>query len=196
VTEQQPGGQPAAPYGEHQGQPVDPRSFPPPQVYGQPAPRAPDPYAPPAPASLPTTPPPPYGQPAAYPGYGPPPPYGGYPQPAGFGTPAYGGYPQPAPTPGASIALVVVSGFFVICGLIGVPSLVIGIVALTRARTEPDEARRLTWIGWLVLGILLALVVVIVVIAIAVAVSTSSSDDGSTIGTLGTTLRPLALRST
>jgi hypothetical protein len=175
VTEQQPGGQPAAPYGEQQGQPVDPRSFPPPQVYGQPAPRAPDPYAP---------------------RYGPPPAYGGYSQPAGYGTPASGGYPQPAPTPGSSIALVVVSGFFVLCGLIGVPSLVIGIVALTRARTQPDEAKRLTWIGWLVLGILLALVVVIIVIVIAVAASTSGSDDGPTIGTLGTTLRPLALRST
>jgi hypothetical protein len=186
VTEQQPDGQPAAPYGEQPQQPVDPRSFPPPQVYGQPAPPAADPYAQPAP----------YGQPAAYPGYGPPAPYGGYPQPAGYGTPAYGGYPQPAPTPGSSIALVVVSGFFVLCGLIGVPSLVIGIVALTRARTQPDEAKRLTWIGWLVLGILLALLVVLIVIAIAVAASTSSSDDGSTIGALGTTLRPLALRST
>jgi hypothetical protein len=188
VTEQQPDGRPAAPYGAQHGQPVDPRSFPPPQVYGQAAPAVTNPYAAPVPGSGPTPPP--------YPAYGPPAQYGGYAQPPGYGTPAYGGYPQPASTPGASIALVVVSGFFVICGLIGVPSLVIGIVALTRARTQPHEARRLTWIGWLVLGILLALVVVIVVIAIAVAASTSSSDDGSTIGTLGTTLRPLALRST
>ena len=125
-----------------------------------------------------------YGQPAAYG------------QPVGHSTPPYGGYPQPASTPGATIALVVVSGFFVLMGLIGVPSLVIGIVALTRARSDPEDAHRLTWVGWLVLGILVALVVLIVVIAFAVAASTSNSDDGSTIGALGTTVRPLVLRST
>ncbi len=179
MTEQQPDGQPAAPYGKQQEQAVDPRSFPPPQVYGQPAPPAANPYGRPAPYGAPAM----HGPPAPYPGYGPPP-------------PAYGGYPQPAPTPGSTIALVVVSGFFVLGGLIGVPSLVIGIVALTRARTQPDEAKRLTWIGWLVLGILLTLLVVVIVIGIAVAASTSGSDGGSTIGTLGTTLRPLALRST
>jgi hypothetical protein len=173
VSEQQPDAGPPAPYDA----PQPPATFAPPQY----------------------SPAPPYG------GYGPPPqgapqygpaPYGSYGQPAGYGTPPYGGYPQPTPTSGWTIALVVVSGFCVFTGLIGVPSLVLGIIALTKARTDPAEARRLTWIGWLVLGILVALLVVFLVVVVAIAVSSSSGDDGTTIGTLGTTLRPLALRST
>jgi hypothetical protein len=189
VSEQQ--NHPAAPDGQappHSPSPPSPAlNFPPPQVYGAPT----QPYGTVAaapPYGAPTQPTQPYGaMPAAYGGYG---------QPGGYAPPPYGGYPQPASTPGASIALVVVSAFFVLMGLIGVPSLVIGIVALTRAKSDPEEASRLTWAGWLVLGILVALVVVIIVIALAVAASSSNSDDGSTIGALGTTVRPLVLRST
>jgi 4-amino-4-deoxy-L-arabinose transferase-like glycosyltransferase len=90
----------------------------------------------------------------------------------------------------------VVSAFCLFFALIGVPSLVIGIIALTKARTEPADARRLTWIGWVVLGVLFLLLVVFFVIVIAIAVSSSSTDDGTTIGTLGTTLPHRALRST
>ena len=82
------------------------------------------------------------------------------------------------PTSGWTIALVVVSAFCLFFVLVGVPSLVIGIIALTKARTEPAEAKRLTWIGWLVLGILLAVLVVFVVVVVALAVSTSSGDSG------------------
>jgi hypothetical protein len=90
----------------------------------------------------------------------------------------------------------VVSAFCLFTAFVGVPSLVIGIIALTKARTEPAEAKRLTWIGWLVLGILLAVLVVFVVVVIAVALSTSGADSGPTIGALGTTAHPRALRGT
>ena len=39
----------------------------------------------------------------------------------------------------------------------GLPSLIIGIVALTKAKTEPEETQRLTKIGWIVFGVLAAL---------------------------------------
>jgi amino acid transporter len=153
---------------------------------------------------------PPYGAPQQPPPYtgpqqqygGPPPyaaqqpPYGGYPQPVGYGTPPYGGYPQPVPTSGWTIGLVVVSALCLFFAFVGVPSLVIGIIALTKSRAEPAEAKRLTWIGWLVLGILLAVLVVFVVVLVGLAVSTSSSDSGPTIGALGTTVRLQALRGT
>ena len=182
MSQQQPDGQQGTPSGP-------PPDFPPPLYGGPPPAGQPQPYAQPAPYGQPQ----PYAQPAPY--YGP---YPGSPQPPGWGTPPYGGYPQPAPTPGSSIALVVVSGFFVLFFLIGVPSLIIGIIALTKARFDPAEAKRLTWIGWLVLGVIVAVLVLIGVILLAATASdwSSSPDDGTTIGALGTTLPPLALRST
>ncbi len=180
MSEQQPETPPSGPYAPPVPAPppvTPPSSFPPPSTY-------PPPYA----GQPPATYPPPYA--------GQPPPYGAYPQPVGYGTPPYGGYPQPVPTSGWTIGLVVVSAFCLFFALVGVPSLVIGIIALTKARTEPAEAKRLTWIGWLVLGILLAVLVVFVVVVVALAVSSSSDDSGPTIGALGTILRSQPLRST
>jgi hypothetical protein len=150
----------------------------------------------------------PYGQPAyGQPPYQPPqqPPYGsqpqygyGYPQPPGYATPAYGGYSQPTPTPGSTIALVVVSGICTLGCLFGIPSLVLGIIALTKVNTNIAETRRLTRIGWIVFGVVAALAVLAIIVIIAIAASTSSSSDYTfdTLRAHGTTAQLTALRST
>jgi hypothetical protein len=145
--------------------------------------------------------PPPYGQQAPYgqPGYYAPQPYQGYQQPPGYATPPYGGYPQPTPTPGSTIALVVVSGILTLTCLFGIPSLVIGIVALTKVNTNIEETRRLTRIGWITLGVIgsIALVALVVLIAVAISSGNSSSDvTFNTLGRAGTSAHGAVLRST
>jgi hypothetical protein len=155
-------------------------------------PAPPQPHYPP-----PQQPPPPYGQPPyGQPPYGQP---GYYPQPPGYGTPPYGGYPQPTPTPGSSIALVVVSGILTLSCLFGIPSLVIGIVALTKVSTNIEETRRLTRIGWITLGVFGAIAIVAVVGLMAVAISNDNSNPEFTFDTLGragTSAHAAVLRST
>ena len=131
---------------------------------------------------------PPYGQPQ----------YGQYPQPAGYGTPQYGGYPQPPATPGSTIALVIVSGLFTLGCLFGIASLILGIIALTKVRTELDECKRLTKIGWIVFGVLagVGLVAAVVIIGIFASIDTSNGYDYNTLRAAGTSVASLVLRST
>jgi hypothetical protein len=133
-----------------------------------------------------------YGPQYGPPGYG-------YGQPPGYGTPPYGGYPQPTPTPGSTIALVVVSGICTLGCLFGIPSLVLGIIALTKVNTDIQETRRLTKIGWIVLAILGALAIIAIVVIIIVAVATADTSPDYTFDTLrapGTTAGSMVLRST
>jgi 4-hydroxybenzoate polyprenyltransferase len=89
--------------------------------------------------------------------------------------------PQSTRASGWTVALVAVSSVFVIFGLIGVPSLVLGIIALIKARTDPDLSKRLTWIGWLVLGLLFLVLVVFVVVVMLLAVTGGSSGPESVV---------------
>jgi hypothetical protein len=160
----------------------------------EPPPDGTPPAAPSYPPPHQQPPPPPYGQ--AYPQQYPQPypqqpgyyPYShGYPQPPGYATPPYGGYPQPSPTPGSSIALVVVSGILTLGCLFGIPSLVIGIVALTKVNTNIAETRRLTRIGWITLAIIGTIAIVGLVVLIAVAISHDNNNPDFTFDTLGRT---------
>ena len=58
-----------------------------------------------------------------------------------------------------------------LCCFVGVPSLVLGIIALTKVRTDLAETQRLTKIGWIVLGVLAAVAVVAFVVVAALAVT-------------------------
>jgi hypothetical protein len=172
-------------------QPQQPQQPQQPAPYGQqpgyPQPQYPQPYGQPQ-----------YGQPQyGQPQYGQPQ-YGQYPQPAGYGTPQYGGYPQPPATPGSTIALVIVSGLFTLGCLFGIASLILGIIALTKVRTELDECKRLTKIGWIVFGVLagVALVAAIVIIGIFASFDTSNGHDYNTLRAAGTSVASLVLRST
>jgi hypothetical protein len=103
-----------------------------------------------------------YGQPAyGQPGYGQP----AYGQPA-YGQPAYGqpGYTAaPTPVPASTIVLLCISGLLTLScyfSPIGIAPLVLSVVALTRYKQQPDSARRLTRIGWIVLAAVTAFLIV------------------------------------
>ncbi|XVX19644.1 hypothetical protein ACQP1U_15250 [Actinomycetota bacterium] len=174
-----------------QSQPPQP---PAPQPQSQPMPPQPqsDPWAtPPAGATDQAygapgyqTPPQPYGgQPYGDPNqpYGQPtPPYaGGYQQPQGaayppaygpYGTPAYG---QPSQTNGNAIAVTVVSGLsLVLCGgILCIPALVMGIMAITKQQTDPAGSSRMARNAWIayVVGIVLSILVIVGIFAVAMA---------------------------
>lgn len=82
-------------------------------------------------------------------------PASGYPGPGGVG------YPPPPPSNGSAIGLTIASGLaFVSCvGLLALPSLIMGIIALTKNATDPVGSRKLTRTGWIVFGVCMALTV-------------------------------------
>ena len=97
--------------------------------------------------------PPAYGAPASQPGpaYGP-----GY--PAGANP-----YYTATPTNGSAIALTVVAGITLLstCLVVGVPSLVLGIMALNANAADPAQSRRRARIGWIVYAANWALLLVV-----------------------------------
>jgi hypothetical protein len=158
----------------------------------------PSPYAPPAPDPYPAAPPDPYGQapygqmPYAQNPYGETPnlpqqadpaPYGqAYSQspyaPSPYGSP-FAEPPRPGAS-GSSLALTIVSAVAtVLCCLFCLPSLILGIVALSRQSTDPASSARLTRYGWIGLGIALALSLLAIAGFIAVAAS-GGFDTGGT----------------
>lgn len=57
-----------------------------------------------------------------------------------------------ARSPASPIVLVILSALAtmsVYCCIIGIPSLTLGIIALTKNSSEPDEADRMTRYGWI-----------------------------------------------
>lgn len=111
--------------------------------------------------------------------------------PLGPPTGGYAGTPSPrsdaeAGAPVSTIVLLVVSGIAVLTGfftLAGIPALVLAIVALTRAGTDPAAARRLTRTGWwvfvglIVLGLVLAGIGIALLIAFGSAFGTGPGTD-------------------
>lgn len=155
----------------------DPQAFPAPPGQAPDNPQPQTPYGQPPPA---------YGAPPAPGSYVPPPQPGYSPTPAGYGPPPgagvpqpYGqpGYPQPAvyaaqqanSTPASTIVLLILSALATLScyGFIaGIPPLVLSIVALTKSSTDPEGCRKLTNIGWIVFGVLLALYAAAIVILV------------------------------
>ena len=139
-----------------------------------------DPYAQPAgqsgqPSWTPT-PPDPYGQPTGQGQYGQPQ-YGGQ-------YPAYGQSPYAtgAPSNTSAIILTIVSGVSMLSTafLVGIPSLVFGILALTSNSTDPVGSRKKSRIGWIIYAINAALVIIFAVgIAALVLITGSTSDTNS-----------------
>jgi len=167
--EQPPAGQEPQPWGAPQGGQTPPPSGQPP--YGAPQ----QPYG--AGGQ-----PPGYGYPAqpyqgGYAG-GPVQPYqGGYPAGPGYG---YTGAPVKAsPTPTSTIVLLVVSGLTTLScyfSLVGIVPLILGIVALSKAKADEEGCRRLTRIGWIVYAVVGVIGLLLVIAAIGFfAISESGS---------------------
>jgi len=138
-----------SPYGQ---QPAAPQATPP----------VSNPYAqqPPAPPYGQQPPAPPYGQ--QYPTYGQ--------QPYGAGAPM-------APSNTSAIVLTIVSGVSMLSSafLVGIPSLIFGIMALTSNNTDPVGSRRKARIGWIIFAVNVAVVVLLIVAAIALFVVSGTS---------------------
>lgn len=148
-------------------------------------------------------PPAPYGSPpgqqaqgsSSYPGYGyQGQPYGSYQGQPGYGPsqggpPAYPGYPgygytppgRPSTTNASTIVLLVLSGLLTASTCImGLPSLVMSIIAITKQDNDPEGARRLTMWGWIVLAIMVVLGAIAIAGIIAWAVTHSTDFDSYT----------------
>ena len=149
----------------------------PPRPAGPPDSVPPPPQAPPAaypPAAYQT----PTYQPAQHPAPGPqaypPPPPSAYPQ---YGVPPVG-YAAPQQTNVSGLVLTIMSGLLVFScyfTLIGLPSFIIGIIAMTKQNTDWEGSRRLARIGWIVLGSLFALAILAVIAFIVIGVATDTS---------------------
>ena len=137
-----------------------------------------NPYAqqPPAPPWVPSQ-PDPYGQPQPGPQY---PPYGQ--QYSAYGQSPYAAGAL-APSNTSAIILTIVSGVSMLSSafLVGIPSLIFGIMALTSNSTDPVGSRKKSRTGWIIFAVnaaLAALVVIIVVIAFVI-LGTNTSDFNS-----------------
>jgi len=120
--------------------------------------------------------PPGYG---AY-GYG----YGGYETGGGYGAYGYGGGyvpPDPKIKSQATMAFVFnIVACVLCCGIMSLPGLIVGGMAMSKAETEPESARNLTKWAWICLGITLGLavlgIIVFVILGVTGALDDSSSD--------------------
>ena len=104
----------------------------------------------------------------------PPPPPSAYPQ---YGVPPVG-YAAPQQTNVSGLVLTIISGLLVFScyfTLIGLPSFIIGIIAMTKQNTDWEGSRRLARIGWIVLGSLFALAILAVIAFIVIGVATDTS---------------------
>lgn len=102
------------------------------------------------------------------------------PPPAGYGVaPQYGApYAAPVTTPTSTIVLLIVSILFTLgaCGL-GIPSLVLAIIAMTKRSQDLAATKRLTRIGWIVFAVLavISLIALVALVALGVMSGTGSS---------------------
>lgn len=150
-------------------------------TYGQqpPAPQA----APPASNPYAQQPPPTYAAPASnpYAQQPPAPPYGQqYPT---YGQPSYATGAPSAPSNTSAIILTVVSGLATLTTcVIGIPSLIFGIMALSANSTDPVGSRQKSRTGWIIFAVNVGIVVLLAVAAIALffigGTSSTSFDSG------------------
>lgn len=169
-----PGEQPGGPKGENaprgpHTEPIRPGADPTTPYPVQPPQQQPDPQQ-----GYPQQPYPqqPYGQPPS--------PHTPYPQ-GPYGQPPFapGYYRPPTPPNTSAIVLTVISGLLVItvyCCPIGAIPLVLGVVGIAQQASDPENARRVTTIGWIVLiGLtILALAAVIGLIMFSVAAESTA----------------------
>ena len=131
---------------------------------------APPPWAPPA-----------YGQPPAYgrhPAYGQAP-YGG-PSPYGpspYTAPGMYGPPQRS---GSALALSITAGILTVfcCSVLTLPSLILGIVALSKQSTDPQGSARLARYGWIAFGIGVFITVLAIIVFAALGAGGYLDDSG------------------
>lgn len=155
--------------------PLDPTAPPPyPQEYGAPPP--PPPAGAPFGSPPPAPPASPYGEsPYGSPPYGTPAsPYGTPGSPYGTPPPAY--YQSAAPQSNTSaLVLTIVSAIGTLSCCLPLPALILGIMALTKQTTEPEQSAKLAKYGWITFGVMVALAVIAFIAFMGFAVVSSST---------------------
>lgn len=118
-----------------------------------------------------------YGAAGASSGYGG---YGGGYGPGGYGNPYAAGGPDPSVKSHAMVAFVINAVLSAVCcGLPALPALICAGIALSRADSDPESARKLTKWAWIALGCAAGLIVLFIGVIIALGVS-GALDDSST----------------
>ncbi|WP_214417114.1 DUF4190 domain-containing protein [Sphaerisporangium fuscum] len=110
---------------------------------------------------------PPYGQPGygAQPGYGQPPGYGPYqPNPYGYPAPPVDDGPRTHAIIALVISIVMSLSCYVTLG--GIAGVILSAIALSKAQTEPQRAKKLLPWVWISIGINVVLIVLFVVVMI------------------------------
>jgi hypothetical protein len=156
----------SSPYGQ---QPAAPRATPPvSNPYAQQPPAPPYGQQPPAPPYGQQPPAPPYGQ--QYPAQ----PYGQ--QPPTYGQQYYATGAPSAPSNTSAIILTIVSGLATVTTcVIGIPSLIFGIMALTSNTTDPVGSRKKAKTGWIIFAVNAGVIALAVVAIVAFVVAGTSS---------------------
>jgi outer membrane biosynthesis protein TonB len=136
------------------------------------APPVSNPYAQQPPPAYGQQPPPAYGQqpPAAY----------GQPEP-GQQRPGYGQQPYatgpPTETNASAIVLTIVSGVVMLstCFVIGIPSLIFGIMGLTSNTTDPVGSRKKAKTGWILFAVNAGVVILLSLVGLAILIATGNN---------------------
>jgi hypothetical protein len=161
----------ANPWDKHPAQPQPPAGQPESNPYAQQPPAQPYGQQPPAQ---------PYGQPEPgqqYPAYGQQQPYG-QPQPGqqypAYGQPPYATGPH-SETNASAIVLTIVSALTMLSTcVIGIPSLIFGIMALTSNSTDPVGSRKKSRTGWIIFAVNAGVFVVLAICAVAFFIASGS----------------------
>lgn len=132
-------------------------------------------------AQQPPQPPQPHGEQPPPPPYGQQPPSQPYSQQPGAQYPAYGQQTYPTgpqtETNGSAIVLTILSGVFMLstCFIVGIPSLVFGIMALTSNSTDPAGSRKKARTGWIIFGVNFGIVVLLAIVGFGLLIATGNN---------------------
>lgn len=95
--------------------------------------------------------------------------------------PGTGQYGNPTPANTSAIVLSVISGVLTIsgvCCVVGLVPLIFGVLGITQNASDPEHARKMTRIGWIVLVLLSLLVVLAIIGAVLFVTMGGPSVDG------------------
>lgn len=139
------------------------------------------PVAPPLSNPYAQQPPQPHGEQPPPPPYGQQPPSQPYGQQPGAQYPAYGQQTYATgphtETNGSAIVLTILSGVFMLstCFIVGIPSLIFGIMALTSNNTDPVGSRKKTKTGWIIFGVNFGIVVLLAIVGLGLLIATGNN---------------------
>ncbi|GAA2638334.1 hypothetical protein SMC26_35020 [Actinomadura fulvescens] len=96
----------------------------------------------------------------------------------GYGPPGvYGPPASEGSAIGALVANIIVTLFC--CGVFGIAGIITSAMAMSKVKTDPAAARKLTTWSWVIFGVSLVIGLIIIVVYVAVIISQADSSTGS-----------------